>query len=158
MNTRLLHLLPGLAGLCLTAVVQAGTVADAVQVEGAYARAMPPGQPNSAAFMVLHNTGSATHALVAAESPVAKVVELHTHTMDGGMMRMRQVDKIELPAGQSVQLQPGGLHVMLIGLNHPLAPQEQVPLTLIYDDDSRQTVQAPVRKVQAMMMMHHHMP
>jgi hypothetical protein len=155
MKMKLARLLPGLAGLCLAMAVQAEPVANAIQVEGAYARAVPPGQTNSAAFMVLHNAGSTAHALMAAESPVAKVVELHTHALKDGMMRMRQIERIELPAGQKVQLEPGGLHLMLIGLDHPLTPEEQVPLTLIYEDGSHQSLQAPVRRAEPMMMHHH---
>lgn len=146
----------GLVGLCLAATIEAVPMPDAIGVEGAYVRATPPGQPNGVAYMVLHNRGSIAHTLVGAESPAAKVVELHRHTMDGGLMRMRQVDKIDLPVGQRVQLQPGGLHLMLIDLTQPLVPGKQVPLTLIYQDGSRQTLQAPVRGVEEMMMHHHH--
>jgi copper(I)-binding protein len=157
MKMKLAQVLFGLAGLCLAMAVQAKPVADAIRVEGAYARAVPPGQTNSAAFMVLHNEGATAHALVAAKSPVAKLVELHTHALVDGMMRMRPVERIALPAGQKVQLQPGGLHLMLIGLDHTLTPEEQVPLTLIYEDGSRQSIQMPVRRAEAMMMPSHTM-
>jgi copper(I)-binding protein len=142
-------------GLAAASAAPAASVADGMQVSGAYARAVPPGQPNSAAFLSLRNDSDEDHALVAAESAVAKIVELHRHTMDGGMMRMRPVAKIELPAGQTVTLQPGGLHVMLIGLDHQLLPGEQVELALIYEDGSRTRLSAPVQKVQAMRMQHH---
>jgi len=85
-----------------------------ISIGDPYARAVPPGQPNSAVFMSLENRSGADQALVAAESGVSEVVELHTHVAEGGMMRMRRIEKIELPAGQSVTLQPGGLHVMLM--------------------------------------------
>lgn len=159
MNTRLKRLACIGAALCLSANLYAGSAADAVQAEGAYARAVPPGLPNSAAFVDLSNTGTADHALVAAESTAAQVVELHTHSMEDGMMRMRQVEKIPLPAGETVQLRPGGLHIMLIGLDHQLQPGETVELTLIYEDGSRETLITPVSKVQAMQPKdhaHHH--
>jgi copper(I)-binding protein len=126
-------------------------VVDEVGIEGAYVRAVPPGQPNSAAFMKVSNKGRTEHALVAGSSPAAAVVELHTHTMEGGMMRMRQVEKIELPAGETVSLEPGGLHVMLIGLQQKLVPEETIPLTLRFEDGSEVTLQVPVRKLQMKM-------
>lgn len=148
------NMLWGLAAICLSPIAQADPAADVIDVSGFYARAAPPDQPNSAAFMTLTNNSENNHALVAVKSPAAKVVELHTHTMDGGMMRMRPVEKIQIPAGGAVELQPGGLHVMLIGLDHQLMPGEDVQITLIYEDGSKATLQAPVRKVQA--MTHHH--
>jgi len=126
---------------------------DDVTISEAYVRAVPPGQPNSAAFMEIKNGGGVDHSLVSGSSPVSEVVELHTHTMEGGMMRMRRIDKIDLPAGQEVSLKPGGLHVMLIGLKQPLAPEGSVPITLRYEDGSEVTVKAPVRKLQMKMQM-----
>jgi periplasmic copper chaperone A len=130
-------------------------VADAVRVQDPYARAVPPGQPNSAVFMVIENTGTAPAAVVQAQSPAAATVELHTHGMADGMMQMRRIERIELPAGESVALAPGGLHVMLIGLTEPLAPGMDVPLTLELDDGSRIDLTAPVRQVQPMMHGNH---
>lgn len=138
----------GLWVLCGAVSAQA---IDEVGIDGAYVRAVPPGQPNSAAFMKVSNKGSADHALVGGSSPAAEVVELHTHTMEGGMMRMRQVEKIDLPAGETVSLRPGGLHVMLIGLKQKLVPGQEVPLTLRFDDGSELNLKAPVRKLQMKM-------
>jgi copper(I)-binding protein len=134
----------------LSGAVSAQAV-DEVAIEGAYVRAVPPGQPNSAAFMKVSNKGSAEHALVAGSTPAAAVVELHTHTMEGGMMRMRQVEKIDLPAGETVSLEPGGLHVMLIGLKQKLVPEETIPLTLRFEDGSEVSLQVPVHKLQMKM-------
>lgn len=138
-----------LLAICQTAV--AGSVADGIMVEDPYVRAVPPGQPNSASFMVVHNKGGKGSALMAASSPAADVVELHTHTMEEGMMRMRKLEKIDLPAGEVVKLQPGGLHVMLIGLKQKLVPDEKVSLTLTFEDGSSLQVDAPVRKLQMQM-------
>jgi copper(I)-binding protein len=125
---------------------------SAVSVSDAYARAIPPGQPNSAVFLTLNNPSGQPRALVAAASPVADAVELHTHIEEGGMMRMRRVERIEIPAGATVNLKPGGLHVMLIGLKENLQPGGQVDLTLTFDDGAQTQIQAPVRKVEAMPM------
>ena len=133
--------------------VQAADPAS-VSVADPYARAVPPGQPNSAAFMTLTNASGQPRALVSAASPAAKTVELHTHVNEGGMMRMRKVERIEIPAGQTVSLAPGGLHVMLIGLNEELKPGANVDLTLSFDDGSEAKVQAPVRTIEPMKMTH----
>lgn len=119
----------------------------ALMIEDPYVRAVPPGQPNSAAFMTITNPGTADRAVVAAASSAAEVLELHTHRMEGGMMRMRQIERIDVPAGTAVALAPGGLHVMLIGLTAPLAPGDQVPLTLTLDDGASIALSAPVRSL-----------
>lgn len=125
-----------------------------VQVKDPYARAVPPGQPNSAAFLTLSNTSAEPKALVAAASPVAATVELHSHIHEDGMMRMRRVERIDIPAGGSVSLEPGGLHLMLIGLKGNLTPGDQVDLTLSFDDGSQSRVLIPVHKIEPMKMTH----
>lgn len=130
--------------------------ADHIQVDTPYARAVPPGAPASAAFMTLTNTGSQDTALMAARSDISEVTELHTHIHDNGVMRMRPIEQIDLPAGEAVHLQPGGLHIMLINLKRPLKAGETVHLTLIFKDGSRRVITLPVRALNRPMMMHHH--
>ena len=148
MNSRFLFTLLLLA---LPMVGQAAGVVDQIKVDDPYVRAVPPGQPNSASFMGLHNGDGQAHKLVDARSPAAKVVELHTHIEEDGMMKMRRVPAIDLPAGETTTLAPGGLHVMLIGLQQKLVPGEKVALTLVFEDGSEVELQAPVRKVMGMM-------
>ncbi len=136
--------------------VSLAALAAGLEVSGAYVRAVPPGQPNSAGFMNVTNTGDRDLALVDAESDVAKVVELHTHINDNGMMRMRRIERIPVPAGATVQLKPGGHHVMFIGLKRQLKPGEMVTITLVADDGSRTTVEAPVKMIQMGMPMKGH--
>ncbi len=124
-------------GLLCSAVIVAGTAAEAVTVSDPYVRAMPPGQPTSLAFMGLTNNSDRDIALTNAEGTVAKTLELHTHTMQDGMLQMRKVEKIDLPAKQTVMLETGGLHVMLIGLNHDLKPGDSISLTLVFNDGSK---------------------
>ena len=146
-----------LLAAALLALASAAPLAEgpsAVSVSDPYARAVPPGQPNSAVFMTLTNGSAVPHALVSAQSPAAKTVELHTHVSEGGMMRMRRIEQIEVPAHGSVKLEPGALHVMLIGLNGELVPGGAVDLTLSFDDGSQAQVKAPVRKIEAMPMAH----
>jgi hypothetical protein len=143
----------------LLAVLSLGTsvaFAADVSIEQPFARATPPGQPNSAAFMQLSNKGEAT-ALVAAHSSVANVVELHTHIHDEGVMRMRKIEQIELPAGATTLLEPGGLHVMLIDLKQPLQDGSRIDLTLEYADGSMQQIEVPVQMAMpAGMQMQQH--
>jgi copper(I)-binding protein len=127
--------------------IEAGQAATRVEVMAARARAMPPSAANSAAFMTLRNPGPAA-ALVAARADVSEAVELHTHAHVDGVMKMRRVSEIELPAGAEIALEPGGLHVMLIGLNDPLEAGERFDLTLVFDDGSEKAVEVEVRSVE----------
>jgi periplasmic copper chaperone A len=144
---------PLLAAAFTTALAFSAQGAE-VSIGDPYARAVPPGQPNSAVFMSLTNQSGQAQALVGAESTVSEIVELHTHVEEDGMMRMRRIEQIDVPAGETVTLKPGGLHVMLIGLTQALEPDDAVELTLIFDDGSRIPVQAPVRKIQMQPMDH----
>lgn len=100
-------------------------------VSPAWVRFLPPGLPNTAAYMTLRNLTDRDFEVVAAESPAAHVTELHDHVQDrAGIMRMRQVESIVIPANGEVELKPGGLHVMLIGLLEPLRDGQLVPITL----------------------------
>ena len=94
--------------------------------------------------MQLNNTGSQADALVSVSSPVAKKAEIHNHINDKGVMRMRQVAKIDVPAGKSVTLQPGGFHVMLMGLKQPLKLNDTFPVTLKYQSGRTQKITATV--------------
>jgi copper(I)-binding protein len=143
-------------GICLVLMSQQILAGSAVMADDPYVRAVPPGQPNSASFMTLHNMGKKDLALISASSSAAEVVELHTHTMEDGMMRMRKVDKIDLPAEQKTSLKPGGLHVMLIGLKQKLVPGEKIGITLSFDDGSELKLDAPVRKLRMKMEQSDH--
>lgn len=139
-----------LFGLLMLVLISANSFAGDISVIDAYARAVPAGQPNSAAFMILENSGAEDRALVGALSSVSKVVELHTHLKEGGMMRMRRVDKIEIKAGSKTVLKPGGLHVMFIGLNKALTQGDKVDLALIFDDGNQIRLKLPVKMVAGM--------
>lgn len=103
-------------------------LADTVKVDNAWVRATAPGQRVAGAFMDL--TADADMTLLAASSPAIKTVELHTMAMDNGVMLMRQVKDIPLAKGKTVNLKPGGLHVMLIGLTEQIKEGDHVPVTL----------------------------
>ncbi|SEF69290.1 copper chaperone PCu(A)C [Marinobacterium lutimaris] len=139
-----------LAPLLLLSMLATPAFAADVSINDAYARAVPPGQPNSAAFMQITNKGDAALTLTGATTSVAGVAELHTHIQDEGVMRMRRIDGIELPAGESVSLKPGGLHVMLIGLEKNLAAGDKIDLTLEFSDGSSEALEIPVQPVMPM--------
>ncbi len=144
----LFGLLSGLLfGVSPVSAEQETNAVNQVGISHPYARAVPPGQPNSAVFMHLQNTGDSPRAIVSADSPVAEVVELHTHTLHDGVMQMRQIPKIEIPANGAVELKPGGLHIMLIRLKQPLVPDRHINLGLVFDDDSRVELTVPVKKI-----------
>jgi copper(I)-binding protein len=133
--------------------------AQPVAVKDAWVRAPAPGQKVAAAYMELESRGNSM-VLVGVASPIAGRAELHSTTVEGGVMRMRPAGNIELPAGKAVKLAPGGLHVMLMDLKRPLKPGEKVPLALTVqraDLNSRSVfaVQAEVRAA-ADADAHHH--
>ena len=131
----------------LSLLVSAAALAQTtVQVEDPWVRGTVTGQPATGAFMRL--TPSAHARLVAARSPVAGVVEIHEMAMDGDAMKMRQIPGLDLAAGRTMDLKPGGYHVMLMSLKQPLKGGQSVPLTLIFEDERgkrfEQTLVAPV--------------
>lgn len=140
------------AGLALSTAAVAGS-ADQVDVREPYIRLAPPNAMATGAFMVIQNKGAAAVRLVKADNPASKVTELHTHINDKGVMKMRPVSAIDVPAGGQAELKPGGLHVMLIDLKAPMKEGDSVPLTLTFDDGSSKQIDAPV--VKAMPAMHH---
>ena len=134
------------------AVLAAAAQAQPVAVNDAWVRVPAPGQKVAGVYMEI--VSRANTALVAVASPAAARAELHSMALDDGVMRMRPLERIELPAGKAVVLAPGGLHVMLIDVKQPLKPGDKVPLTLTVqraDLGSRSvfTVQAEVRAAAA---------
>jgi periplasmic copper chaperone A len=121
-----------IAGLTLAILTAAPALADGVQATEAWARARIPQARAGAAYLNLTNTGSAPDQLVSAASPVADVVEVHRHVHDNGVMRMEHLQTLALPAGETVTFEPGGLHLMLIGLQRHLKEGELFPLTLTF--------------------------
>jgi copper(I)-binding protein len=117
-----------------------------MQVEDPYARAASAAAISGAAFMAVTNPTDTDDRIVAARSDVAERVELHTHIQtDDGVMRMVEVeDGIPLPAGETVMLQRGGLHVMFLGLTRPLNHGDEVEITLEFEHAEPLTVTVPV--------------
>jgi len=138
------------------ALTLSGSVFADVNVDNAYARAVAPGQQNSAAFLTLKNMSAENVALVSAESSVASTVELHSHAHgEDGVMRMRRIPQISMFGKEMVELKPGGFHIMLIGLKQNLKVGEQIDLKLNFSDDSSQELSIPVKQVMAAMGKKH---
>jgi periplasmic copper chaperone A len=120
------------------------TVVGEIRIAAPWARATAGTATVGAAYMTLNNTGATADRLIEASSPVAAKTEMHTHIIEGDIMRMRPVDGVDLPPGESVEFQPGGLHVMLIGLTGPLQEAESFPLTLSFAEAGTTTVEVEV--------------
>ena len=127
-----------------------------VEIEEAWMRAMPPGQPTAAAYLTLYNPGDAPAILVAASSPLAARVEVHRSSQIDGMWRMRRLDKLEIPPGSRVTMGPGDVHLMLFEVSRSLREGESLPVTLQFDDGESASVEAEVRQLDAGGAHHHH--
>lgn len=127
--------------------------AKGMSVDNPYVREVPPGQMTSATFLTIKNDTDKDIALIKANSDVAKHVELHEHVHENGMMKMRQVPKIMIPAKGETVLKPGGYHIMLIGLNRKIKAGDIVDLTLEFDNGDKQPIKAEVKKIMQGMNM-----
>lgn len=118
-----------------------------VSINDAWARATVPGQPVGAVYMKI-SSPTATR-MVGVETDVAKHVQVHNMQMEGGVMKMREHGQLDVPAGLTVELAPGGLHLMLLGLKRPLSAGENVTVKLTFEDakKARNTseVSVPIR-------------
>jgi copper(I)-binding protein len=113
-----------------------------VQVSEAWARATMPGQKVAGVYLQLRSDAPA--AVIGVKSDAAKAAEIHRMTHEGGVMKMRRVDARPLPAGETVALEPGGYHVMLLEVNRPLKAGEHVGLVLVIEQSGKR-MELPVR-------------
>ncbi|MEM1306371.1 MAG: copper chaperone PCu(A)C [Pseudomonadota bacterium] len=119
--------------------------AGPLKIDHPWARPSLGANKITAGYMKITNTGQTDDMLIAAKTPVATTVELHTHTNDNGVMRMRKLDGgIPLPAGETVTLKPGGLHLMLIGLTSEVKTGSRVPVELTFAKAGTITVEAAI--------------
>jgi copper(I)-binding protein len=135
-----------LAALAALACTFAPALASAAPptVTQAWARATPPGLTVGAAYLALTG-GSGPDRLVGASSPRASMVQIHVIVESNGVAGMREVDGVDVPAGRTVVLAPGGTHLMLMGLDGPLVAGQDLPLTLEFEHAGRIDVVAKVR-------------
>lgn len=133
--------------LCATLSFNVFAFDSALNVVDPYVRLAPPGAQTTGAFMIIKNTGNVDRKLVNAESPAAKTLQLHNHFNENGVMKMRQVESIDVKANAQAELKPGSYHVMLIDMKAELKEGDSVPITLIFDDGTKSAITAPVRKL-----------
>lgn len=139
----------------ITTLVAAPTLAQnarvgTISISSPWSRETAPSQSVGGGFMTIANSGKTDDRLIGASSPVAAEVQLHTMSMDGGVMRMRRLtDGIAVPAGGIAQLKPGSLHLMFIGLKAPLKRGSHVPMTLRFAKAGKVMVQFPVLPIGA---------
>ena len=126
-----------------------------IEVDMPYVRAPVPGHNMTAAFLMVSNTGEQDCKLTAASSSYAEKIEFHTHQHSGGMMRMRQVDNVNVAAGERVAFKPGGLHLMLFGLKPSISSSVDINITT--DKCGEFHFSAPLKslKSQPAKTMHH---
>jgi len=129
--------------------------AGAIKIGHPWTRATPPGATTAVAYLRVTNTGNAPVRLTGGMTPVAQRVEIHTMSMEGGVMRMRPVPGIDIAPGQTVELKAGGLHLMLIGLNRQLMPEDLLPLTLTFAGAPPVPVELYVEGMGGGMSPHH---
>ncbi|MDD5176588.1 MAG: copper chaperone PCu(A)C [Sterolibacterium sp.] len=144
-------------GLTVALTLFSTLVSAEVSVKDAWVRGTVAGQTATGAFMEL--TASENAALLSVASSVAGVAEVHEMSMDNGVMKMRALPRLDLPAGKSVALKPGGYHIMLMDLKRPLTKGDSVALTLKIESKDKKLstleVKADVRELTSPLMMEH---
>lgn len=121
-----------------------------IEIGQPWARATPSTAPSAGGFLTLTNKGNVADRLIAVESPAASQAEVHEMKMDGAVMRMRALENgIALPPGQTVELKPGGYHVMFFGLKAPFVKDQKVPATLVFEKAGRVDVEFQVEALGA---------
>ncbi|MDH3691056.1 MAG: copper chaperone PCu(A)C [Gammaproteobacteria bacterium] len=115
------------------------------------ARPTPPGVSTGAGYMTVTNNGDIADKLLATVSEIAERVEIHTHTMDEDVIKMRRVENLEIRAHGSVSLSPGGLHLMLIGLQQQLIVGQHFTVDLVFERAGPTTIEVVVKEVDANM-------
>jgi periplasmic copper chaperone A len=135
------------AGMMLASAAASAQTSD-VQITDAWARATPGGAQTAAAYVSMESTNG--DKLLSVSTPAAQKADIHSMTMDNGVMKMRQVEGVDLPPGQKVTLKPGGYHIMLTGLAKPLEAGQSFPLTLDFAKAGAKQVTVTVEKIGAM--------
>tara|TARA_R110001599_G_scaffold192503_1_gene387911 strand:- start:33281 stop:33742 length:462 start_codon:yes stop_codon:yes gene_type:complete len=122
----------------------------------AWVRALPPGQPNTAAYVTATNKGSDALSVVGGRTDIADTLEIHTTREVDGLQRMEQLDTVTVAPGESAVFAPGGMHLMLLGLKRMPAASEEVILCLTLASGAEACTTAPVRKSAGGAQSHKH--
>lgn len=117
-----------------------------LQIEHPWSREVPPVSPTAAVYFGVHNHGATADRLLSAATPAAGRAELHEHVQADGLMKMRHVQAVEIPAKGEVSFAPMGYHVMLFELKQPLKDGQRFPLTLHFEQAGDVQVEVAVQK------------
>lgn len=150
---------PFLVAACLSLLLSAEVLAGDpgmakvgdIMIHDAWARASIGKAPNSAAYMTVMTHGDAADRLIAVETPAAKAAELHNHIMENDIAKMRPVEAIDINPGEPATLEPGGLHVMLMGLKEKLEADNVLKLTLTFEQAGEVTLDVPIKSLKDAM-------
>ncbi|MFI8480734.1 copper chaperone PCu(A)C [Pseudomonas sp. NPDC078700] len=139
--------------LLIAALMSSAVVANAhefdlgnLHIEHPWSREMPPVAPTAAAYFVVDNNGKEADRLIAVHTPVAEKAEMHEHVKAGDVMKMQQVQGVDVPAGGQVRFEPKSYHVMLFGLEQQMKAGEHFPMTLTFEKAGDVEVQVNVQK------------
>ena len=136
--------------LILASQTVAQTATDAISIVHPWARATPAGARTGAAYLTITNRGATADRLTGVFTSAASSVQVHQETEANGVMRMREVTSITVEPGATIALKPGGMHIMMIGLQQPLKEGQDFPLTLEFEKAGKIKLRVPVMRVGAM--------
>ncbi|MTH96117.1 copper chaperone PCu(A)C [Roseibium sp. RKSG952] len=148
--------LAGAAVLATLSIAQADPVTHGdLAIENTWTRATPPRAKAGGGFATITNSGSSADRLVGVSSPVTGRVEIHEMAVEDGIMKMRELENgIEIPAGETVSLEPGGLHIMFMGLTEGFEEGTAIPVTLTFENAGDVDIELAVGKMGAKSMDH----
>lgn len=151
-NIRAGALASALMLLSLGSLAEQQTTLGALRIAKAWSNALPPVAKTGAVYVTIANTGTKDERLVAIESSIAARAELHNHSMDDGVMKMRKVEGgVAIAAGDEVVFEPGGLHIMLMGLEEPITSGVVFQVTLTFERAGNVEVPVSVREMDGTM-------
>ncbi len=147
MRPRLARTLVLAGSIAILATLLAGCSSGGPTAADPWVRLPVAGSDQTAAYMTITNPGSSPDALLSASSPAASSVELHQSMTDAsGMTSMTPVERLEVPAGGTVELKPGGYHLMMMGLQSQLSSGSKVDIELVFEKAGKVKVTAEVRQ------------
>ena len=123
-------------------------------ISGFWARTTPPTAKTGAAYMVIKNTGATDDVLIGAASTIANDTQIHETQIEGGVMKMRHVGKIAIPAGGMATLKPGSFHIMFVGLHNPVKEGDTIALTLTFEKSGSVELMVKAQKSMGKAMDH----
>ena len=134
------------AGWLATALPVIGSGSGPLIVDGAWARASIGDSKVSAVYLAISNRGESADRLVGVAAEHAGRAMIHRSVVEDGVMKMRHVDAVEIPPGESIRLEPGGLHVMLMGVSVRLEAGDRISVTLVFEREGEVALSVPVRR------------